>query len=58
MELRPIQPLNYNQETPITQENMQIDYMETYQSQPVNQAMYTLCQTPIYFNTLEIHLKK
>ena len=38
---RYIQPMNYNRQIPITQENMQIDDMDTYQSQPVNQAVFT-----------------
>ena len=33
--------MNYNRQIPITQENMQIDDIEKYQSQPANQAMYT-----------------
>ena len=36
-----IQPINYSQQIPIARENMQIDDMETYQSQPVNQAVFT-----------------
>ena len=62
---RNIQPINYNQQIPIAQDNMQ---GEKYQSQPAEMEKYNpnigklpeikkyiciLCQTPTYYDTLE-----